>query len=63
MRLPGVKLYPQGLQLIPGQGVGLAGGCVGCGASVGVGVCVGLGIGDGVGVGRVVTTELAGIAA
>ncbi len=48
MRLPRVKLYPQGLQLIPGHGVGLAGGCVGCGVCVGVGICVGVGVGDGV---------------
>jgi hypothetical protein len=58
--LPGVKLYPQGLQLIPGHGVGVCGGCVGCGwrvgalvglgVGVGVGFCVGVGVGEGISV-------------
>lgn len=67
MSLPGVKLYPQGLQCIPGHGVG--GGCaglgvgvgemVGCGVGVGVGFCVGVGVG----VGKCVTAGLTSIAA
>ncbi len=71
MRLPGVKLYPHGLQLIPGHGVAVGGSGVGCGtyvgamAGCGVGVAVGVGegVGDGVGVGSEVTAGLAGSAA
>ena len=67
MSLPGVKLYPQGLQFIPGHGVG--GGCVGLGVGVGemvgcgVGVGVGFCVGVGVGVGKCVTAGLTSIAA
>ena len=67
MSLPGVKLYPQGLQFIPGHGVGS--GCVGLGVGVGemVGCGVGVGVrfcvGIGVGVGKCVTAGLTSIAA
>ena len=67
MSLPGVKLYPQGLQFIPGHGVG--DGCVGLGVGVGemVGCGVGVGVrfcvGIGVGVGKCVTAGLTSIAA
>src|SRR5579864_3240860 len=68
MRLPDVKLYPQGLQLIPGQGVevccGVGDGCgvwVGVTAGLGVGVCVGgcVGICVGKAVGTAVLVTLA----
>lgn len=57
MRLPGVKLYPQGLQLTPGQGVGVGGIGVGLivttvGCTVGVGVAL-VCVGDGCVVGMV----------
>ena len=55
MSLPGVKLYPQGLQFTPGHGVGVGGGCVGLGVGVGVMVGVGVGVGVLVGVGVGVT--------
>ena len=69
MSLPGVKLYPQGLQFIPGHGVG--GGCVGLGVGVGemvgvgvgVGVLVGVGVGVTVGVGTWVAVGLTSSAA
>ena len=67
MSLPGVKLYPQGLQFIPGHGVG--GGCVGLGVGVGEMVGCGVGVGVGlcvevwVGVGKCVTAGLTIIAA
>ncbi len=55
---PGLeKLYPQGLQFMPGHGVGVCGGWVGTGVwvgalvgfavGVGVGLCVGFDVGDG----------------
>lgn len=51
---PGEKLYPHGLQFMPGHGVGFGGGCVGLG--VGSGACVGIGVGFGfcVGVGAAI---------
>ena len=50
--MPGVKLYPQGLQFTPEKDVGVAGGrvglVVGCTVGFGVAVMVGLTVGLGI---------------
>jgi len=43
MSLPGIKLYPHGLQFTAGQGLGVAGFGVGLKTTVGVGFDLGVG--------------------